>query len=147
MKIGALTLFAPMHSNGTPIPGRVLAGWHWPKSITWRWGLDWTPGWRRPLVYYWGRLGRSWSAGLRLPLVGTLHFSVQQNLYPTRYPLAGYPLRHALKRRECIVKNESCPECGGMLDTGNECNECGFDAGAELKGLRLAEPCNGGGPV
>ena len=24
--------------------------------------------------------------------------------------------------------NEKCPECGGELDTGYECNDCGFDA-------------------
>lgn len=39
MQIGALTLFEKMHSNGTPIKSIVLAAWHWPSSITWRWSL------------------------------------------------------------------------------------------------------------
>jgi rubredoxin len=27
-----------------------------------------------------------------------------------------------------IVDKEKCPKCGGGLDTGWECNDCGFDA-------------------
>ena len=26
------------------------------------------------------------------------------------------------------VKNDVCPKCGGELDTGWECNSCGYDA-------------------
>lgn len=27
-----------------------------------------------------------------------------------------------------LVEQDVCPQCGGELDTGWECNECGFDA-------------------
>jgi tRNA(Ile2) C34 agmatinyltransferase TiaS len=30
--------------------------------------------------------------------------------------------------RHWSVKQDICPECGGELDTGWECNSCGFDA-------------------
>lgn len=43
-------------------------------------------------------------------------------------------------RLEMIAEDE-CPECGGELDTGWECNECGFDAKPELKDSPLWE-CN-----
>lgn len=26
------------------------------------------------------------------------------------------------------VKEDVCPKCGGALDTGWECNDCGYDA-------------------
>lgn len=29
--------------------------------------------------------------------------------------------------RIVAVHNDSCPECGGELDTGYECTSCGFD--------------------
>lgn len=33
--------------------------------------------------------------------------------------------------REAYIVNERCPECGGDLDTGWECNTCEFDARPE----------------
>lgn len=40
MKFKALTLCERMHSNGTPIDSMVVvAAWHWPSSITWRWSF------------------------------------------------------------------------------------------------------------
>ena len=32
------------------------------------------------------------------------------------------------ERREADIDQDRCPECGGELDTGWECNKCGFDA-------------------
>lgn len=40
----------------------------------------------------------------------------------SRYPVVSQELR------EHCVAREGCPECGGELDTGWECNDCGFDA-------------------
>ena len=37
MKLGPLTLFCRMHSNGEPIDSYLVAAWHWPWSLTWRW--------------------------------------------------------------------------------------------------------------
>jgi hypothetical protein len=39
-----------------------------------------------------------------------------------RFPAASATLRKELVRRDL------CPECGGQLDTGWECNACQFDA-------------------
>lgn len=36
------------------------------------------------------------------------------------------------EHRELLIAEDVCPECGGELDTGWECNECGFDAMPEL---------------
>jgi Zn ribbon nucleic-acid-binding protein len=33
--------------------------------------------------------------------------------------------------RELLIAEDYCPECGGELDTGWECNSCGFDAKPE----------------
>lgn len=30
--------------------------------------------------------------------------------------------------RAMVKKKELCPRCGGELDTGFECNDCGYDA-------------------
>lgn len=38
--------------------------------------------------------------------------------------------------RERAVANDRCPECGGELDTGWECNDCGFDA----RPIAMAKP-------
>ena len=40
---------------------------------------------------------------------------------------ATYPLRYPGIRRAC-AHDDRCPECGGELDTGWECNSCGYDA-------------------
>lgn len=36
-------------------------------------------------------------------------------------------LKHR-EHREARVADDRCPECGGELDTGWECNDCGYDA-------------------
>lgn len=33
-----------------------------------------------------------------------------------------------MTRDELSVRDDKCPRCGGELDTGWECNRCGFDA-------------------
>ena len=38
-----------------------------------------------------------------------------------------YPVKSNAVRRSLIAE-DICPECGGELDTGWECNDCGFDA-------------------
>lgn len=35
------------------------------------------------------------------------------------------------EHREAEIDQDKCPECGGELDTGWECNDCGFDARPE----------------
>jgi tRNA(Ile2) C34 agmatinyltransferase TiaS len=36
--------------------------------------------------------------------------------------------------RRHAAKNDVCPECGGALDTGWECNDCGYDAQHLIEG-------------
>lgn len=36
--------------------------------------------------------------------------------------------RAAWNTAEAMVKRNICPMCGGSLDTGWECNDCGHDA-------------------
>lgn len=38
-----------------------------------------------------------------------------------------YPIR-SIAVRKWTAMQDKCPECGGALDTGWECNDCGFDA-------------------
>jgi tRNA(Ile2) C34 agmatinyltransferase TiaS len=42
----------------------------------------------------------------------------------------GFPARRIVLRRS-LARRDICPECGGSLDTGWECNECGYDAKTE----------------
>lgn len=47
----------------------------------------------------------------------------------------GFPIadERAAYRRWLIVEREQCPECGGVLDTGWECNDCGHDGRTEAR--------------
>jgi uncharacterized protein (DUF983 family) len=53
--------------------------------------------------------------------------------YPLGLSRADFPLRSPTLRRIVATTHERCPECGGFLDTGNECNDCGFDAMPEVR--------------
>ena len=48
---------------------------------------------------------------------------------------AGFPIadERAAYRRWLIVEREQCPECGGVLDTGWECGDCGHDGRVEAR--------------
>lgn len=48
----------------------------------------------------------------------------------THLPIKFFPIKSKAVRRE-LVKENYCPECGGELDTGWECNNCGYDANRE----------------
>lgn len=50
---------------------------------------------------------------------------------PMRYDRV--PAITVRQQREAAIEKDQCPECGGELDTGWECNSCGFDALPELK--------------
>lgn len=52
--------------------------------------------------------------------------------YPLGLTAADFPVHSPVLRRIIIKEHERCPECGGFLDTGNECNDCGFDAMPEV---------------
>ena len=50
----------------------------------------------------------------------------------TDTPLPAFPIR-AIGLRGYWARRGYCPECGGDLDTGWECNMCGYDAAREAK--------------
>ena len=54
-----------------------------------------------------------------------------------KYPVKSHTLRRLLARRD------KCPECGGELDTGFECNSCGYDAQYEAT-CKLTAPAHSG---
>lgn len=41
-----------------------------------------------------------------------------------------FPITRAVLRR-ALAREDICPQCGGALDTGFECNDCGYDARLE----------------
>ncbi len=45
----------------------------------------------------------------------------------TKSPRRVFPVKSPAVR-QTMARKDSCPECGGELDTGWECNDCGFDA-------------------
>ncbi len=53
-------------------------------------------------------------------------------IYPLGLKQLDFPLKSKALRREVATAHERCPECGGFLDTGNECDDCGFDAMPEV---------------
>lgn len=42
-------------------------------------------------------------------------------------PKLGFPATSPVLRR-ALARDDTCPQCGWELDTGWECNECGYDA-------------------
>lgn len=38
-----------------------------------------------------------------------------------------FPIKSIAVRKDMALRDK-CPECGGELDTGWECNDCNFDA-------------------
>ncbi len=85
MKLGPLTLFHRMHSNGTPIRSWVIAAVHWKWSITWRWTFQWSPGLSGRVGPYFMRgyryqPGLNFHAGLNLPVVGSFSVQTQPNM-------------------------------------------------------------------
>jgi tRNA(Ile2) C34 agmatinyltransferase TiaS len=54
----------------------------------------------------------------------------------------GFPLQSVAVRKWTAMQ-DICPECGGELDTGWECNSCGFDA-LPLVQKQFGLPAGGG---
>src|SRR3954469_21208397 len=42
----------------------------------------------------------------------------------------GHPIHHPVQMPDAPV--EACPECGGLVDPGGTCPECGYGMGSEL---------------
>ena len=48
----------------------------------------------------------------------------------SRFGISDFPVKQK-EHRELLIAEDCCPECGGELDTGWECNRCDFDAKSE----------------
>jgi tRNA(Ile2) C34 agmatinyltransferase TiaS len=44
-----------------------------------------------------------------------------------KFPIYTFPIQSPALRRFCVRESERCPDCGGDLDTGWECNDCRKD--------------------
>ena len=53
--------------------------------------------------------------------------------YPLGLTAADFPVKAEPLRRALATDHAKCPECCGDLDTGQECNDCGFDAMPETR--------------
>ena len=53
----------------------------------------------------------------------------------------GFPASSAVLRR-ALARDDICPECGAGLDTGFECNNCGYDAHQEAASLGSEDQSN-----
>ena len=86
MKIGTLTLFKRMHSNGKPAKSILVAAWHWKWSLTWSWVLNWHPDWKYGKSLYFIRLngyryqGLYFHTGIKIPFIGHLSFQNQPTM-------------------------------------------------------------------
>lgn len=81
---------------------------------------------------HWARVPRGlqdtvWRTFRREPL-GKLHLAAMRAAIDAVNDSLESPRAVHREYREARVDNDRCPECGGELDTGWECNDCGFDA-------------------
>lgn len=81
-----LTLFKRMHSNGKPINSWIVASWHNPRSITWRWSISYSR--KNPDKYgahffrvYRHVPGINFQAGINLPILGSISISTQPHMW------------------------------------------------------------------
>ena len=94
MRLGPLTLFERMHSNGTPTKSILIASLHWPWSLTWRFHCSWHPGLSGSIGPYFMRTyryapGLNFHAGLNLPVVGSFSIQTQPNMPDKTAPKPG----------------------------------------------------------
>jgi hypothetical protein len=80
-----LTFFKRMHSNGTPVDSFTVASWHNPKSLTWRWGITYSPRKTGRTGVYFMRTHRgcgfNFIAGINLPILGSLSVQTQPSMW------------------------------------------------------------------
>lgn len=61
---------------------------------------------------------------------------IKHSIAKTHIKIHDFPVNSPAIRAE-LIKENYCPDCGGELDTGWECNSCGYDAQPEAKNLAL----------
>tara|TARA_R110000764_G_scaffold203005_1_gene288260 strand:+ start:510 stop:944 length:435 start_codon:yes stop_codon:yes gene_type:complete len=119
--------------------GGLIAAYHNPKSITWRWlvSYQWRflEVWKMPLKWImWGRMvhNNGGEASLCLGPV-SIRYAWQRSMWRKvkadakgEVPIP-FPADFDTEEGECLA-------CGGSLDTGWECNDCGAD---HYQGVKL----------
>ncbi|MCA8239868.1 hypothetical protein [Burkholderia sp. AU32262] len=50
-----------------------------------------------------------------------------------------FPVKSPALRRHLMREDVCCPECGGLMDVGYECNDCGFDGMPEIEAARVKQ--------
>lgn len=53
-----------------------------------------------------------------------------------RSAVKAFPVK-SLAVTKALAREDACPKCGSELDTGWECNSCGFDAQPLIQTARL----------
>ena len=75
-----------MHCNGTPTNAWVLAAYHHPDSITWRWGLSFSIRVDGRAGFYFMRVyrgqGFNFHAGANIPFIGSVSLNTQPHMFP-----------------------------------------------------------------
>lgn len=82
MKIGHLYLFQYVRGNGTVTRDWMIAAWHNPRSLTWRWVLSWysfNESCRRGVSFL--RLNTGWMWVANIPCVGHFHLQTQYSVW------------------------------------------------------------------
>lgn len=83
-KTNGFSFFTRMHANGTPIASWVVASYHHPDSITWRWPIRYSRRAGKPGVYFtrvYRYQGFNFHAGINLPLLGSLSVQTQPHMW------------------------------------------------------------------
>ena len=80
-----LSFFDRQHSNGTQISSWILAAYHHPNSITWRWVIWYSARQTGRTGLYFTRVHRSrgfnFDAVINLPLLGSLRMQTQPHMW------------------------------------------------------------------
>lgn len=80
-----LSFFKRSHCNGTPIRSWLLAAYHHPRSLTWRWGIWYSMRKAGKTGVYFMRVYRSqgfnFHAGINLPLFGSVSMQTQPHMW------------------------------------------------------------------
>ena len=82
--MSSLSFFRRQHSNGKPVDSWILASYHHPDSITWRWHIGYSRVAGKSGVYFqrvYRRQGFNFHAGINVPLLGSLSIQTQPHMW------------------------------------------------------------------
>ena len=127
--------------------GLIIASRHWRHLCCWSWLLSfkllhrsekpWTFGRDRHNGGGWvganvGRYGIRWGWQTYDRIASSrfkdmkINWDREKGRNTILASIEEWPVKRPVIRTE-LLKQDRCPDCGGSLDTGWECNDCGFD--------------------